>query len=52
MPTVAGNISINLKFDTKGGVTGIVEIPEGTSGIFQWKGKLIYLTQSHTKIKI
>ncbi len=52
MPIPAGMISVDLKFDTKGGVKGTVTLPEGVSGTFEWKGRTVALREGLTGIHL
>jgi alpha-L-rhamnosidase len=51
MPHPAGNISFDLKRTGQSGISGVIILPEGLTGIFKWNGKSVYL-KDKTKIEL
>jgi len=42
-PTINGAISLELHLDKKGKLKGEITLPQGTTGVFKWKGNTIEL---------
>ena len=51
MPTPRGEISVRFERRGAAGLTGTIDLPEGTGGTFTWKGQASSLKPGHNEIR-
>jgi hypothetical protein len=51
MPHPKGDIKVNLRKTTMGGLSAEIELPEGLSGTFHWKGKELALKSGKQRVE-